>query len=93
MEKTKMDKVRRLLGNRYGEEGRLAIMKILGNALGMVGAELASCEIPTGIKDMDDGSEISLEELQLAFNGLTDLITRANKEPKVVEVPDENTEE
>lgn len=80
MTKTKMDKVRRLLGNRYTEEGRVAVMQILDNAIKM--AEAGDEAILKGV----DNSE-------LAIKSTKDLYDRANREPKEVEVEDKSTDE
>lgn len=72
----KMDKVRRLLGNRYGEEGRIAIMTVLSNVVEMLDPE-ESDDRPTTIHD-----GLSEEQIELAYNSLMDLTTRANKDPK-----------
>lgn len=82
MEKIKMDKVRRLLANRYTEEGRVAVMQLLGNLV----TELEQEGVGLGT---DSPLMEGVENPELAIKSLTDLIGRANKEPKVVEVPGE----
>ena len=71
MEKIKMDKVRRLLGNRYGEDVRDAILAILEHVV--------------EVTEVEEGNEV----MGKAIEGLKDLVTRASKEPRVIEVPDE----
>ena len=61
----KMDKVRRLLGNRYGDDARVAII----DALGKINAD----------NPIFDGVEEGTVEL--ALNAIKDIVTRANKEP------------
>ena len=61
----KMDKVRRLLGNRYGDDARVAVIEALG-------------KIDAGNPIFEGMSE---EAINLATNAIKDIVTRANKEP------------
>lgn len=80
MEKIKMDKVRRLLANRYGEEARDAVLALLGHIVEQ-GAEV--------FDGAEDNGMIPQGTAEVALKAIEDLVTRANKEPKVVEVADE----
>ena len=81
-EKIKMDKVRRLLANRYTEEGRVAVMQLLGNLI----TELEQEGVGLGT---DSPVMNGVENPELAIKSIKDLYDRANKEPKVLEVADE----
>lgn len=75
-----MDKVRRLLANRYGEEARDAVLALLGHIVEQ-GAEV--------FDGAEDNGMIPQGTAEVALKAIEDLVTRANKEPKVVEVADE----
>lgn len=74
----KMDKVRRLVGNRYGEEARLALMKLLDKVL----VEY-TIELQDKLENSDANIGIDEEELDLAKECLQDMVTRMEKEPVV----------
>ena len=86
MVKTKMDKVRRLLGNRYTDEGRIAVMQLLGNLI----TELDQEGVGLGV---DSPLMNGVENKELAIKSIKDLYDRANKEPKEVVVEDEDGKE
>lgn len=79
-EKIKMDKVRRLLANRYGEEARDAVLAILGHVV-EVGA------VGEFYDDMDSAV------VESGFKAIEDLVNRANKGPRVIEIADEEVVE
>lgn len=86
MEKVKMDKVRRLLGNRYTEEGRQAVMSLLDMVLTEYVPDLRRCTEENATVEGYEG--MSVEQIDLASKCLTDLVTRASKEPTIKEVED-----
>ena len=84
MIKTKMDKVRRLLGNRYGEEARDAVLALLGHIVEQ-GAEV--------FDSAEDNGMIPQGTAEMAIKAIEDLVTRAKKEPREIEVADEEVKE
>ena len=85
MTRNKVDKVRRLLANRYGKEGQQAILKLMGNVNDMLTSDREGLD--TGLL-----TDMTPTEVELVEEYWNNLFQRANMEVEEVPKGDELVE-